>query len=160
MNQAFGTASGRPQWLVGFLCSSSVVLLGTGVAKIASAFSGNTVLRTYDPVLGVPQGLLFGVTGMLEVTVALVCLCRRCAVFATVLVFWLSTSFLVYRLGSFWLAAPRYCGCLGTMTGYLGVDSAAADMALKLVLGYLFTGSAIALGILLKRQGLRGLIEG
>lgn len=149
-----------PKWLQAFLCSAGVILLGTGVAKVISSVTGGPVLSTNDPVFGVTLRWLFGVTGVLEVTIALICVFHRHVAFSTVLVLWLSASFLVYRIGWRWLGGASYCSCLGTMTEQLHLDPAAADLALKLALAYLLLGSAFALWMIQKRHGVRGLLVG
>ena len=146
-------------WIRGFLSSAAVVLMGTGLAKLASAFTGGEVLRTYDPVLGLTLGTLFGSVGTLEVAVALVCLISRRVGLPVVLLLSLSASFVAYRLGLWWVGGPEYCSCLGTMTGILRLSPAAADLALKLALTYLLLGSLIVLGRLLQRVGIKGLLR-
>lgn len=146
-------------WIRGFLSSAGVVLAATGLAKIASALSSGDVLRTYDPVLGLTLGTLFAWVGMVEVTVALVCLTSRRMGLPVVLLVWLGASFVSYRLGLWWMGGPKYCSCLGTMTETLRLSPVAADLALKLALAYLLLGSLIALGRLLKEGGVEGLLR-
>lgn len=142
-----------------FLDSAAVVLLSTGLAKVASVLTGGEVLRTHDPVTGLGLGTLFGRVGSLEVAVALLCLFSRRVGLSVVLLLWLGASFVVYRLGLWWVGGPRYCGCPGTMTGALRLSPAAADLALKLALAYLLVGGRVALRVLLKQAEIKGLLR-
>lgn len=60
---------------------------------------------------------------------------------ATLLVAWLATNFLVYRLGLWWMGWHKPCGCMGSLTSALHLSEQAADNIMKGVLAYLLLGS-------------------
>lgn len=144
-------------WVRVFLSSASVVLLGTGFAKFASGLTGGEVLRTYDPVLGVTLGTLFGWVGAIEVIVAVLCLTSRQMGLPVVLLLWLGVSFVAYRLGLWWVGGPAYCSCLGTMTAVLRLSPVTVDLALKLALAYLLVGSVVSMWTLVRQAGIKAM---
>ena len=146
-------------WVSVFLATAGVVLLGTGLAKVASGFTGGEVLRTYDPILGLTLGTLFGWVGAIAVVVAVVCLTSRRLGLPVVLLLWLGTSFVAYRLGLWWVGGPKYCSCLGTMTAVLHLSPATVDLALKLALAYLLVGSVVSMRALVRQAGIEGLLR-
>ena len=99
-----------------FVLSAGTTLAVTGVAKILSGFGNSKFLAVVDPIFGVTFGQLMLAVGAAEIVVALVCLFGRRQTLALGLVAWLSTNFLVYRLGLWWLDWKRPCNCLGNLT--------------------------------------------
>jgi hypothetical protein len=66
----------------------------------------------------------------------------RCA---TILIAFISTNILVYRIG-LWLADwRRPCRCLGDLTEALHISPEAASLALKVALAYLIIGGYFTL---------------
>ncbi|MGA4644474.1 hypothetical protein, partial [Limisphaera sp. 4302-co] len=88
--------------------------------------------------------LMLGV-GLVELVVAGVCLVGRRERLNLVLVGWLAGNFALYRLGLWWLGWKRPCGCLGHLTDALGVSPTAADLVMRVVLGYLLVGALAGL---------------
>jgi len=124
-----------------FVRSAGVVLLVTGLAKLWSAMGEARVLGVRDPLFGLTfRQLMLGV-GLVELVVAGVCLVGRRERLSLVLVGWLSGNFALYRLGLWWLGWKGPCGCLGHVTDALGVSPTAADLVMKIVLGYLLVGA-------------------
>lgn len=54
---------------------------------------------------------------------------------------WMTTNFLLYRLGLWWLDWKRPCPCLGNLTDALGISPAMADTIGKGLLAYLLVVS-------------------
>jgi hypothetical protein len=132
--------------LAGFFISSAfVILAATGAAKIFSAITGGDVLQAFDPVFGISLRRLFVVVGGIEIVVALVCLLGQRTGFQAGLLLWLAVSFVVYRLGLLLLGNPKFCGCLGTLTGALHISPQVADFAMKVISVYLLLGSCATL---------------
>jgi hypothetical protein len=124
-----------------FLVSAGVILLITGIAKMWSGFGSARILAVADPLLGLQFGHLIFVAGALELVVANVCLFSKSSQAATILVAWLATNLLAYRL-SFWLMGwHRQCSCLGNLTDALHIPPQTADTAMKIILAYLLIGS-------------------
>jgi hypothetical protein len=126
-----------------FIASAAVILLVTGGAKIISALSGGRVLESFDPIFGVTLRELFWLVGAVEVAVAFVCLANVRANLKSGLLLWITSLFVMYRAGLFWVGDPEFCGCLGTLTGSLRISPAAAASSMKIALAYLFIGSLI-----------------
>lgn len=61
------------------------------------------------------------------------------------LVAWISTDFVAYRLGLCWLGWHRPCSCLGYITDALRISPQAAENIMNVVLAYLFFGSYMLL---------------
>ncbi len=131
-----------PKWLV---FSFGVILFITGVAKIWSSFGNSKFLATPDPIIGIAFSHLMLAVGLLELGIAFICwrcCCRTKNIrLAAFLVAWLSTTFLGYRLGMWWMHWKRPCGCLGNLTDALHISPVLADNIMKVVLAYLLISS-------------------
>jgi hypothetical protein len=99
------------------------------------------LLTVADPIAGIPFRWLLLVVGMLELVIAAVCLFSKNKRLASLLVAWLATNFLVYRLGLWWMGWHRPCGCMGKLTDALHISEHTADNIMKVVLAYLLIGS-------------------
>ena len=135
-----------PKWLV---FSFGVILFITGVAKIWSSFGNSKFLATPDPIIGIPFSSLMLAAGLLELGIAFVCWWCSCRTkkhqLAAFLVAWLSTTFLGYRWGMWWMHWKRPCNCLGNLTDALHIPPKTADTAVKIILAYLLLGSYVTL---------------
>jgi len=128
-----------------FNFSAGVILFITGAAKVLSAFGTVRILNYPDPIFNVSFGHLMLIVGIIELIISGLCLYGKCNRLATVLVAWLATSFLVYRIG-LWLTDWRHpCRCLGDLTNALHISPEAASIALKVALTYLLIGSYLKL---------------
>lgn len=94
-----------------------------------------------DPILGVQFEHLVLSLGVAEIAVALICFFGKRQMLATMLVAWLATSFVVYRLGLWWINWHLPCHCLGNLTDALHISPQLADSIMKGVLAYLLIGS-------------------
>jgi hypothetical protein len=124
-----------------YLSSAGVILFVTGVAKLASSGGSARALQTIDPIIGLPFGTLFFVVGVLELVNSHYILKWAEVLPRAMLVAWISTCFLVYRIGLVWVGWHKPCGCLGTFTEALHMSPQTADTIMKFVLGYLLAGS-------------------
>lgn len=113
----------------------------TGAAKLISAVGEASILQASDPILGIQFRYVLGVTGLLELLVALLCFIGRRVGFQAWLVAWLATCFLVYRLGLLWLGYQKPCSCLGNLTDAMQITPQTADNWMKVVLAYLLFGN-------------------
>jgi hypothetical protein len=125
-----------------FLVPAGTVLLATGLAKLGSALGTARALGMTDPIIGVSFRKLILAVGAAELVIALLCVStlvsRRSRL---ALIAWLSTSFLVYRLGLWSIGWHHPCGCMGNLAGVLHLSDHAADNIMKGVLAYLLIGS-------------------
>jgi hypothetical protein len=131
------------KWFLGLAGS---ILALTGLAKAVSAIGPARALDVADPLIGLPFRQLLLLVGLAELLIAFFCLFtdrRRLSVLA---VAWISTNFLVYRLGLWFIGWHRPCGCMGSLSDMLHLSPHAADNIMKGVLAYLLIGSC---GILL-----------
>ena len=100
-----------------FILSAGLILAITGTAKGWTSFGNGKLLAVTDPILGIEFGRLMLVVGLAEIVTALICLFGKRPTLAAILVAWLATSFVVYRLGLWWMGWKRPCDCLGNHHG-------------------------------------------
>ena len=124
-----------------FVPSAGAILASTGIAKVWSTHGSVKLLAVADPIFGIPFRWLLLAVGVLELVIAGVCFFSRNKRLATLLVAWLATNFVVYRLGLLWVGYHKPCGCLGNITDALHISPQTADSAIRIVLGYLLVGS-------------------
>ena len=124
-----------------FVFSSGLVLGITGVAKMWGGLGNSKFLAVIDPILGIKFRHLMLAAGLVEFAVALVCFFSNRQKLALGLVAWLSTNFVVYRLGLWWMDWKRPCSCLGNLTDALHISPQVADNIMKVGLAYLLIGS-------------------
>jgi hypothetical protein len=124
-----------------FLSLAGSVLAVTGLAKSFSAVGPARALDASDPLFSVPFRELLLMVGLIEVFIAFFCLFtdkRRQSVLA---IAWISTCFLTYRFGLWFIGWHRPCGCMGNLTDLLHLSPHAADNIMKGVLAFLLLGS-------------------
>lgn len=128
-----------------FLVSAGLILLATGIGKCLAAIGPQRALDVPDPVFGIPFRQLFLGVGLLEQYVAMLCLCGRHVLLSLVVVAWLASNFLLYRVGLWLMGWHGPCGCAGKLTDALGIAPQTADGLMKLVLVYLLIGGAVCI---------------
>jgi len=124
-----------------FLRLAGGFLLLVGVAKAYSAIGPARALDTVDPLVGIPFRQLFLLVGLAELLVAFFCLFTDRRALSVWLVAWLSSNFLVYRLGLWFIGWHHPRACMGSLAGMLHLSDRAADNVMKAVLAYLLIGS-------------------
>jgi len=132
MNKSF------TQW---FILSVGAILAITGIAKIWSGFGNSKFLAVVDPIIGIKFGQLMLAVATVEIAIALVCFFGKRQTLALGLVAWMSTNFVLYRLGLWWINWHRPCSCLGNLTDALHISPQTADNIMKVILAYLLIGS-------------------
>jgi len=136
------TGKGLQLW---FVMSAGAVLAITGLAKAFSAIGPTRALDTADPLIGIPFRQLLLLVGLVELLIAFFCLFSDKRRFSLLAVAWVSTNFLVYRLGLWFIGWHKPCGCMGTLAGVLHLPDQAADNIMKGVLAFLLIGSYLLL---------------
>ena len=117
------------------LVSLGLILAITGLAKLWSSLGAARALLAPDPLLGVPYKHLFAGVAVMEIVVATICFLGRSRHLALALVAYLSTNFLFYRVGLWWIGWKQPCGCMGSLTDALHIKPQTADhIALGLLL--------------------------
>jgi hypothetical protein len=124
-----------------FLRSAGMVLGVTALAKALSAIGPARALDIADPLIGIPVRQLLLLVGLAELFIAFFCLFTDKRRLSLLAVAWISTNFLVYRLGLWFIGWHRPCGCMGSLSDMLHLSPRAADNIMKWVLAYLLIGS-------------------
>lgn len=124
-----------------YILTAGLILATTGIAKVWSALGNSKFLAVIDPIFGIKFGQLMLAVGLAEIAIAVVCFFSKRQTLALGLVALISTDFLVYRLGLWWMNWHRPCNCLGNLTDALHISPQTADNIMKVVLAYLLIGS-------------------
>jgi hypothetical protein len=135
-----------------FVLSAGTFLMLTGFAKIWSVFGSAKLLAVEDPLVGIPFRYLLLAVGVLETVIGCVCFFSKNRKLAACFVACLATNLLVYRLSLWWINWHSPCHCLGNLTDALHIPPQTADIAMKIVLGYLLVGSYATLFWLWKQR--------
>ena len=135
-----------------FVISAGVLLLLTALAKLVSAAGSAKALGALDPVFLVPFRYVFLTVGLVEIGVAAICLFGKQMRNQALLLAWLSSCFLIYRLFLVYIGYAEPCHCMGTLTDALHIPPHTANLALEIVLGYLLLGSYATLFWLRKQS--------
>lgn len=124
-----------------FVSSVFVILFTTGLIKILSLFGNSKLLLLTDPLIGIEYKYLFLLVGILELIVGLVCLLSRKILLQVSLILWLTSYFVIYRVGLYLIGYQKPCKCLGNFVSILNLNDEIVDFAMKLIIGYLIIGS-------------------
>ncbi len=128
-----------------FIFTAGLALAASALGKAFSAIGPARALDAADPVVGIPFRELMLVVGLVELLVAFFCLFtekRQLSLFA---VAWISTGFLAYRCGLWFIGWHHPCACMGGLAGALHLSDHVADNIMKGVLTYLLVGGYCAL---------------
>jgi hypothetical protein len=128
-----------------FIRSVIVILVLTALAKLISASGGTRALDAADPLLMLTHRQVFLSVGMIELAIAAFLIFSSRQSLKVPVIAWMAANFTIYRVGLFWIGAKLPCGCLGTLTGTLGITPQTADLWMNGVLGYLLAGSVLLL---------------
>lgn len=141
-----------------FITSAGTLLLITASAKLASSNGSAKLLDIHDAVLHISFRHLFQIAGIIELIISLICFFGANSLLQAKLLVWLSSVLLIYRIWLSVLGIHPVCGCLGTLTDAIHFPAEAADVWMKVVLGYLWTGSTVCIILLrISRNDGRGI---
>lgn len=116
------------------------------------------LLQRDDPLFGISFRHLLLLAGLVELVIALLCVFKSKLKSNVLLIAWLSTSLLAYRI-TLWAMNWRLpCHCLGNLTDVLNISPQVADNIMKGVLAYLVI-SSYAMLLLLWCQRKRPVVE-
>jgi hypothetical protein len=124
-----------------FIMSAGAIMVITGIAKVWSGLGSSKFLAVIDPIFGIKFGTLMLLVGEVEIVIAAICFFGKRQTLALASVAWMSTNFVVYRLGLWWIDWHRPCSCLGNLTDALHISPQVADNIMKVLLAYLLIGS-------------------
>lgn len=134
-----------------FTTITIAVLCLTAYAKIWASGGDSQALTVRDPLLKHDMGTLLLVSAGFELSTVAVCLISAVKQ-RLFLIAWLSTSFVSYRIGLWWIGWRKPCSCLGNLTDALHISPQLADNVMKGLLAFMFIGS-VSLLIAHHRQG-------
>jgi hypothetical protein len=129
--------SGEENW---FYKSAAALLLLTALAKLYSSGGGARVLQVQDQLLHLGYRPVMILVALVEIAVALFLLKSRGDLTRSLVLLWLSSNFIAYRLGSY-LLGVHTCPCLGQLADRLPLPRGFADILLQLLVLYWFVGS-------------------
>ena len=124
-----------------FVASAGIILIITALAKLWSSAGAAKILAFSDPILRISYTHLMMMVGVAELAVGIICLVAKNRRLSLILVAWLGTNILAYRLGLLGMGWHGSCSCLGNLTDALHIQPQTADTAMKIILAYLLIGS-------------------
>jgi hypothetical protein len=134
-----------------FKYSAAALLVTSAVGKFITTGSQAQILEIQDPIFRLPFRYLLLLAASLELIAAFCCLNPKLRnITQAIAVAWLSTDFLLYRIGLWLIDYHRPCNCMGSLAEGLHISSNTADSIMKGVLAYLLIGSYASLWFLWK----------
>jgi hypothetical protein len=154
----------RPNWAARiastFIVSVAALLMLTGLLKLVTVVQRSAYLDLADPlfeftgVLSVRSTLLLA--GMMEVVVAVFLLGQRQPFVRLAAIAWMSTLFVLYRVGLWAIGFHGPCRCLGGAADWLGIGPEYVNTLSLVTLAYFTAGSYVQLlRLLLLQTGCR-----
>lgn len=129
-----------------FSYSAGTLLLLAALGMFISVWAGAGMIHPPDPLFGMSLPMFFWIVAGIELSVALICLFGTRAALQVTLVLWLAINFAVCQAGLWWTGARGgFKGYLGDASSAFGISTSAADLTLKILVVYLFTGSVLSL---------------
>lgn len=126
-----------------FILSASGIFVFTALLKGLSLTIGGSQLKIRDPlILFLDNGKLLGLVAAVEIAVAIAIFMSKNIIFANGLIAWVSTLFLLYRIGLLLIGYKGTCFCAGWPQSWLVfAKELRLDPLMKILLGYLFLSS-------------------
>jgi hypothetical protein len=94
-----------------------------------------------DPVFEISFRDVMFLIGTIELIVSGLCIYSKITRLSLGLVGWLSSSFLIYRFGLLLAGYHKPCSCLWNLTDDINISAPAADLIMRIIVLYLFSGS-------------------
>jgi len=137
-----------------FLNTVIAFLIATCVGKMISIFGSANVLRISDPLLGISNRSLLVIASALEIAAILGILFVKQELLKALILAWLCTLFMVYRMLVIALGVgnDNTCPCLGSITDLLGIPAKVAYDITGYVLLYSLVGSVLIIGSEMRKQ--------
>jgi hypothetical protein len=120
---------------------AGALLLTLSLAKFISASGVARLLNTPDPILVISFKHVLEAVGVFEAVIGCICIFAQGTMLKAKLIAWLSSCFVIYRLGYLCIDYKKPCPCLGNLTGAIHISQSSADAMLKAILVYLLVGS-------------------
>lgn len=128
-----------------FLRVCAAILGVTGLLKLVSLFGHARILTTPDPLLGIQTRFVLLVLGLVEVFLAVVLYRQRNIRQALWLAVWAGFNFVMYRVFLTLSGGDVPCPCLGTVFGWMKLNSAVVEGSLLTVSCFMFLGGCMLL---------------
>jgi DNA-directed RNA polymerase subunit RPC12/RpoP len=141
----------------GFINSTGILLLAMATALFVANLATHThcVVPLRDPLLNLQLPVLFWILGGIGFVAGGVCLFRKNDSAQLMIILWLGTNALFFRLGLVWTnTTGGFTGYLGDVADAFGLSCAATNNFLCAGIAYLLIGSLVGL-VLLRRQPLQ-----
>lgn len=124
-----------------FIYSAGLLICIAALAKVVSSFGTDRVLHMPDPIFGIAFSNVFRMVGCFELCICCIIVLTNGLLTRVGLVAMLATSFVIYRLGLLWIGYHKPCPCLGNLTGVIHIPTQVAEIAMRVIVAYLFIGS-------------------
>jgi predicted RNA-binding Zn-ribbon protein involved in translation (DUF1610 family) len=128
-----------------FIHFAGGILLAAALIRFFIATGHLPVLALPDPMLGISLRFALLIVGGIELTFALICLFGKNVRLQTGFLAWLSTCFVVFWLGLFWMHCHLQGTCLGSLNDPLNLSRGAIGYVMRFIPVCLLLGSYAAL---------------
>ena len=125
----------------GYITSTQVILAITSLSKLISAGGKARVLAVSDPLFGVPNRDVLLCAGLVELAAVAYLHFGKDIRAKWLRLLWLSSVFILYRIGVWWTGAAKPCPCLGTLLDAIPLSTNTINGIFKVIIGYMFLGS-------------------
>lgn len=125
----------------GYIKSVAVLFFIFSMAKFVTLGANIPLLDLSDPIFLLKNRYLLLLVAITEFLVAVLCILNKEPRIQITAIAWLSTNFMLYRIGLFMLGDLRHCACLGNFADALYISPQVADGIVKVALAYLLIGS-------------------
>jgi ribosomal protein S27E len=143
----------RPAWTQLFIASAGGILLVAALSRFLIVTENARILAGPDFLLGLPLRQAVLLVGAMECGVALVCLCGRQVRLQSLLLVWLATNFMAYRLGLFAIGCQPQVTAIGSLTDPLHFARGFFGCIFAFLPFYLVLGScAVVAGEFLRKE--------
>lgn len=113
---------------------------------------GKLIIQPSDPIFGVSSRYLFWVLAGFELAAAVICLFGNSRSFQNLVVFWLTSNLLIYRLFLFYSGVKTIRAYYDTMAYSFGVSASALNILFGTGIIFLWLGSGLSLFLLRKES--------
>jgi hypothetical protein len=129
-----------------FILSASGILLAAALTRFVIAAGSAPAMALPEPMLGLPLRYAVLMIGGIELIVALICLFGRQTGLQIGWLAWLTSDYLIYRIGLLTMHCHAQATCLGSLTDPLQLSRGMIGWIMSLLPFYLLLGSYAALG--------------
>ena len=134
----------EPKWIKPFVNGAGIILFAAALIRFLIVAGNAPFLSLSDPLLGLPLRYTVLLAGVLELSVALICLFGKQLQFQIAWLAWLMTNFLVFQAGLFWTHCHVQATCIGSLTDPLRLSRGWIGVGIRLLPLCLAAGSFAA----------------